>query len=137
MDIFQDLKSVMSDIQKRKSAITSQLREFQGLQAEIRTLAQRAKTDASAREKLVRLQKAFPQGFQKQQDQVLDKVSELGQNFKKLEVEFADIGHVPNAQKTIATKSGDEPLEEQEITKGSIKESEKPKNKKKKVHSYL
>ncbi len=140
MDVFQDLKAVMNDIKQRKNAINEQLKEFQSLQAEIRTLVQRAKTDPEAREKLIRLQKAFPQGFEQQQERVLVKVAELGKNFKKLEQEFAYLGSKP---KTAAEIKEQEELKEKQQQpeaareKGGESQQDKPAVKKKKVRSYL
>ncbi|MBM7071413.1 hypothetical protein JQC92_05075 [Shewanella sp. 202IG2-18] len=140
MDVFQDLKAVMNDIKQRKNAINEQLKEFQGLQAEIRTLVQRAKTDPEAREKLLRLQQAFPQGFEQQQERVLNKVSELGKNFKKLEQEFTNLGSKPKTPEELKEQA--EEMEKQqkaaaEAAKNEPKEEPKPVVKKKKVRSYL
>ncbi len=127
MNIFQDIKSVMNDIQQRKAAINNQLQEFQSLQSEIRTLVQQSKTDKSAQDKLLKLQSAFPEGFGKQQEKVLGKVAELGQNFKKLEQEFVNISDKKTPKKVI------------ENTESDLKanETDSPKAKKKKVRSYL
>ena len=138
MDVFQDLKAVMNDIKQRKNAINDQLKEFQSLQAEIRTLVQRAKTDPEAREKLVRLHQAFPQGFEKQQERVLSKVAELGKNFKKLEQEFSNLGSKPKTPAEI--KEQEELKKQQEKAEEGVKigvEEPKPAVKKKKVRSYL
>ena len=139
MDVFQDLKAVMSDIKQRKNAINEQLKEFQSLQAEIRTLVQRAKTDPEAREKLIRLQQAFPQGFEQQQERVLSKVAELGKNFKKLEQEFANLGSKP---KTPAEIKEQEELKKKQQQAEAAETTEEPQQakpavKKKKVRSYL
>ncbi|WP_133407981.1 hypothetical protein [Parashewanella tropica] len=132
-DMLQDLKAVMNDIQHRKEAINHQIQEFQSLQAEIRSLMQRAKTDPEAREKLIRLQKAFPQGFDQQQQKVMDKVNELGQNFKKLEQQFTDIGDEEASVPIITNNTEATEPSESEVDE----KSDKPKTKKKKVRSYL
>ena len=140
MDVFQDLKAVMNDIKQRKNAINDQLKEFQGLQAEIRTLVQRAKTEPEAREKLIRLQQAFPQGFEQQQERVLNKVSELGKNFKKLEQEFSNLGSKPKTPeelKTVAEEKEHQEKIDADESKVEPKEEAKPVVKKKKVRSYL
>ena len=143
MDVFQDLKAVMNDIKQRKNAINDQLKEFQSLQAEIRTLVQRAKTDPEAREKLIRLQKAFPQGFEQQQERVLSKVAELGKNFKKLEQDFANLGSKPKTPEEIKQQEEEKKRQQKLATESSSKETKaepqevKPAVKKKKVRSYL
>ncbi len=140
MDVFQDLKAVMNDIRQRKDAINEQLKEFQSLQAEIRTLVQRAKTDPDAREKLIRLQQAFPQGFEQQQERVLSKVTELGQNFKKLEQEFTNLGSKPKTPEELKEQEEERARQEKaasEAEKNEPNEEPKVAVKKKKVRSYL
>ncbi|RLV59788.1 hypothetical protein D5018_10490 [Parashewanella curva] len=135
-EVLQDLKAVMNDIQQRKEAINRQIQEFQSLQAEIQSLMQRAKTDPEAREKLLRLQRAFPQGFNQQQQKVMSKVNELGQNFKKLEQQFTDIGS-GEAPAPVVTATSEEAETQPTQTVLDVAEDNKPKAKKKKVRSYL
>ena len=92
MNTFDDMKVVMDDMNARRNMLAEQMREFNQLQSEIQVLADRASSDPEARQKLDNLEKAFPQGFQKAQMDILSKVSQLEDNFKMLEQDFRGIG---------------------------------------------
>ncbi|MEN8617872.1 hypothetical protein [Shewanella baltica] len=94
MDMFNDIKSVMQDLQQRKAALGEHLKEFQSLQEEINLLVERSDRDPEALAKLIKLTNAFPGGFELQQDTVMNKVSELESNFKSLETQFNLLGQI-------------------------------------------
>ncbi|MPY23993.1 hypothetical protein [Shewanella sp. YLB-07] len=131
MDMFSDIKSVMNDLNQRKSALGQQLKEFQGLQVEINQLVERSDNDADAMAKLIKLKNAFPEGFEFQQAKVMNKVDELETHFKSLEQQFNVLGEIESAE---GGKGGEELTEQ-------VSEAEALNNvnnvKAKKVRNYL
>ncbi|BAJ02228.1 hypothetical protein [Shewanella violacea] len=94
MDMFSDIKSVMDDLNRRKTALGNELKEFECLQNEINQLVERSPRDTSAMAKLIKLKKAFPEGFELVQGKVMNKVGELEVHFKSLEKQFSTLGEI-------------------------------------------
>ncbi|MEI8599903.1 hypothetical protein P4S55_01240 [Shewanella sp. PP-Sp27a-2] len=63
MDMFNDIKSVMQDLQQRKAALGEHLKEFQSLQEEVNLLVERSDRDPEALAKLIKLKNAFQEGL--------------------------------------------------------------------------
>ena len=104
MNTFDDMKAVMDDMHARRNMLAEQMREFNQLQSEIQALADRAGSDPNAKQKLENLEKAFPQGFQKAQMDILAKVSQLEDNFKTLEQDFRGIGGSEKSTSKVETQ---------------------------------
>ncbi|KJY94148.1 hypothetical protein TW84_00405 [Vibrio neptunius] len=92
MDTFNDIKSVMDDLNIRRSMLAEQMKEFEQLQSEIQVLVEKSAHDPEARRKLEKLNQAFPQGFNHSQQAIMSKVTQLEDNFKRLEDGFKTLG---------------------------------------------
>ncbi|EEX31109.1 MULTISPECIES: hypothetical protein [Vibrio] len=98
MDTFNDIKSVMDDLNSRRSMLAEQMKEFEQLQSEIQVLAEKSAHDPDARRKLEKLNQAFPEGFQNSQQAIMSKVTQLESNFKSLEEGFKTMGDSEDQQ---------------------------------------
>lgn len=92
MDTFNDIKSVMDDLNSRRSVLAEQMKEFEQLQSEIQVLVEKSAHDPEARKKLEKLNQAFPEGLQNSQQAIMSKVTQLESNFKSLEEGFKTMG---------------------------------------------
>jgi predicted nucleic acid-binding Zn-ribbon protein len=92
MDTFNDIKSVMDDLNSRRSMLAEQMKEFEQLQSEIQVLVEKSAHDPEARRKLEKLNQAFPEGLQNYQKAIISKVTQLESNFKSLEEGFKTMG---------------------------------------------
>ncbi|CAM2879967.1 hypothetical protein [Vibrio neptunius] len=103
MDTFNDIKSVMDDLNSRRSMLAEQMKEFEQLQSEIQVLVEKSAHDPEARRKLEKLNQAFPEGFNHSQQAIMSKVTQLEDNFKRLEDGFKTLGDTDD-QKSEAPK---------------------------------
>ncbi|MDN3610003.1 hypothetical protein ACODM8_01790 [Vibrio ostreicida] len=102
MDTFNEIKSVMDDLNSRRSALAEQMKEFQQLQREIQVLVDQSGHSPEARDKLERLNQAFPNGFQSAQQALMAKVLQVEENFKTLETGLKEAGSTEDEPKSEA-----------------------------------
>lgn len=94
--MFNDIQALISDLDCRHSLLFEQVKEFESLQQEIKQLTEESSHNATAQNKLKKLEQAFPAGIDKCQKDILAKINSLEENFRVIEKIFKSINHDPD-----------------------------------------
>ncbi|MDA5521499.1 chromosome partitioning protein ParA [Yersinia kristensenii] len=90
------IQYMLGDLQGKYSKLKSDLDKLKDFQQYITLLQQRADNDSQAREKLLRLDAAFPNGFKQEKAKMMDCVSQMSIQFKQLETQLKNLNSTEN-----------------------------------------
>lgn len=85
------MQSILGDLQWRYQKLESDLKKLNNFQKDIETLKDRASQDDKAREALLRLNSAFPNGFKQEKAKLMVCISQMKIQFKKMETQLKNI----------------------------------------------
>ncbi|MBW5826815.1 chromosome partitioning protein ParA [Yersinia kristensenii] len=92
------IQYMLGDLQGRYSKLKSDLDKLKDFQQHITLLQQRADNDSQARETLLRLDAAFPNGFKQEKAKMMNCVSQMSIQFKQLETQLKNLNSTENTQ---------------------------------------
>ena len=113
MDMFSDIKAVMNDLKQRQIVLKKELEDFQELQNEINQLVVRSSNDPDAMAKLIKLNNAFPQGFEVDQEKIMTKINEVESHFKMLVEQLNILDEIDSTQNSgneLVSQTDEKPL---------------------------
>lgn len=90
------IQSMLDDLQGRYSKLNSDLEKLKDHQKNVELLQNRVNFDDKAREVLLRLDAAFPDGFKKEKTKIMSCISQLKIQFKQLETQLENINTTNN-----------------------------------------
>lgn len=85
------MQSILGDLQWRYQKLESDLKKLNDFQKDIETLKDRASQDDKAREALLRLNSAFPNGFKQEKAKLMVCISQMKIQFKQMETQLKNI----------------------------------------------
>ncbi|CNL73363.1 chromosome partitioning protein ParA [Yersinia alsatica] len=85
------MQSILGDLQWRYQKLESDLKKLNNFQKDIETLKDRASQDDKAREALLRLNSAFPNGFKQEKAKLMICISQMKLQFKQMETQLKNI----------------------------------------------
>ncbi|WP_145536547.1 chromosome partitioning protein ParA [Yersinia alsatica] len=85
------MQSILGDLQWRYQKLESDLKKLNNFQKDIETLKDRASQDDKAREALLRLNSAFPNGFKQEKAKLMICISQMKIQFKQMETQLKNI----------------------------------------------
>lgn len=85
------MQSILGDLQWRYQKLESDLKKLNNFQKDIETLKDRANQDDKAREVLLRLNSAFPNGFKQEKAKLMVCISQMKIQFKQMETQLKNI----------------------------------------------
>lgn len=85
------MQSILGDLQWRYQKLESDLKKLNNFQKDIETLKDRASQDDKAREALLRLNSAFPNGFKQEKAELMVCISQMKIQFKQMETQLKNI----------------------------------------------
>lgn len=85
------MQSILGDLQWRYQKLESDLKKLNNFQKDIETLKDRASQDDKAREALLRLNSAFPNGFKQEKAKLMVCISQMKIQFKQMETQLKNI----------------------------------------------
>ncbi|CNK96944.1 chromosome partitioning protein ParA [Yersinia alsatica] len=85
------IQSILGDLQWRYQKLESDLKKLNDFQKDIETLKDRASQDDKAREALLRLNSAFPNGFKQEKAKLMVCISQMKIQFKQMETQLKNI----------------------------------------------
>ncbi|CFQ60807.1 Chromosome segregation ATPase [Yersinia frederiksenii] len=85
------MQSILGDLQWRYQKLEFDLKKLNNFQKDIETLKDRASQDDKAREALLRLNSAFPNGFKQEKAKLMICISQMKIQFKQMETQLKNI----------------------------------------------
>ncbi|MFW5399110.1 chromosome partitioning protein ParA [Yersinia sp. 1252 StPb PI] len=85
------IQSVLGDLHSRYSKLLSDVGKLKGFQQQIELLKEKAKNDSKARETLIRLNEAFPNGLNQEKAQLMVSIANMKVQFKQMETQLRNI----------------------------------------------
>ncbi|WP_145573694.1 chromosome partitioning protein ParA [Yersinia alsatica] len=85
------MQSILGDLQWRYQKLESDLKKLNNFQKDIETIKDRASQDDKAREALLRLNSAFPNGFKQEKAKLMICISQMKIQFKQMETQLKNI----------------------------------------------
>lgn len=85
------IEYMLGDLKSRYGKLKTDLDKLNEFQQHIALLQQRADNDSQARETLLRLDAAFPNGFKQEKTKMMMCIAQMKIQFKQLETQFKNI----------------------------------------------
>ncbi|CCV30709.1 TPA: chromosome partitioning protein ParA [Yersinia enterocolitica] len=85
------VQDMLSDLQGRYTKLLSDFEKLKEYQHQINLLEEKAHQDHAARETLLRLDAAFPNGFKHEKIKLMGGISQMKMQFKQLETQIKNI----------------------------------------------
>jgi secretion system chaperone SseA len=82
---------MLADLQSRYNHLLSDFNKLKDLQQQIELLRSQANSDSKARETLLRLDTAFPNGLKQEKAKMAGCISQMKMQFKQLETQLINI----------------------------------------------
>lgn len=90
------IQYMLGDLQSRYGKLKADMDKLKEFQQHIELLQQRADNDSQARETLLRLDAAFPNGFKQEKSKMMMCISQMKIQFKQLETQIKNINSNEN-----------------------------------------